>query len=483
MKIIEHTCPRLSSAANLKKVNPSVFLGQLFLILVATFWSIGAFAQQTPYLSDPIILPATIQAENYDNGGQHVSYYDTSPSNTLGAYREGDVDVGVASHGGYALGYNEVGEWLEYSVLVKQPGTYLLSALVSSKSDGGSLVFHFSGATAVSSKPISIGSTGEWTEWKQSTSAKVDLNQGAHIVRLNFVSGNINISEFKIELLDLPLAYPEYTGRYDGFSLVHDERFDSLNAAIWEKGDGAVVSESDCRFVWGGARTAEGKLELIIKRQFVAASWSKNHKKMMRNYDYSCGELRTLPSKGIKYGRVEVRMKAPLSDDVFGFISSMFTYYNDGVPREWEEIDIELEGANLGRFQSNLIYGIQANDWTGTHGFGIWSQKIDIPRADQWRVFAFEWTPDAIKWFVDGVEFRVLKQGDLDCIPRCVAPQIYATPIPDNTASLMLNSWIPTELIQSAFGGDRAKNRYPIVTQYDWLRIYQFDSHPLDNWK
>ena len=36
------------------------------------------------------------------------------------------------------------------------------------------------------------------------------------------------------------LAYPGYTGEYPGFTLVLDDRFDSFDAEVWRRGDGAV---------------------------------------------------------------------------------------------------------------------------------------------------------------------------------------------------------------------------------------------------
>ena len=36
------------------------------------------------------------------------------------------------------------------------------------------------------------------------------------------------------------VSYPNYTGQYEGFTLILDERFDEFNGEIWKKGDGAV---------------------------------------------------------------------------------------------------------------------------------------------------------------------------------------------------------------------------------------------------
>lgn len=281
---------------------------------------------------------------------------------------------------------------------------------------------------------------------------------------------------------NLPVSYPGYTGNYPGFSLVYDDRFDNFNQDVWAKGDGAVGGESICRFQPQGVEVRDGKLQLTIREQYVPGSWSNDHNQQKGNYNYSCGEMRTKPSKRIKYGRIETRMKAPSRSVASGYISSLFTYTHEGSPREWQEIDVELEGGRPDKFQANLIYGKNAADWSQTRNWGAWEHKIDTGPVDQWRVFAIEWTPSAIKWYVDGTLVKTLDQDWIDCSPNCVYPQIYYTPIPNKPTEVMMNFWIPNDGIQDAFGGNKWANRYPMVTEYDWIRIYELNSHPLTNW-
>lgn len=275
------------------------------------------------------------------------------------------------------------------------------------------------------------------------------------------------------------ITYPGYTGHYAGYSLKVDERFDTLNTQLWRVGDGAVGHESMCRFTPQGVKVDMGLLNLIVSKEPVAASWSEDHQQEKRSYRYACGELRTLATKPIKYGRFETRMKAPERTQATGYISSLFTYTNDGSPREWEEIDVELEGGRPDKFQANLIYGWDAPNWVATRQWGAWEDKIEVGPVDAWRVFAIEWTPTFIKWYVDGKLVKTLAQEQLDCKPECAPGQQKAAPIPDNLTALMMNFWIPNDEIQDVFGGNKKGNVYPMVTQYDWIRIYQLDEQPL----
>lgn len=295
-------------------------------------------------------------------------------------------------------------------------------------------------------------------------------------------AGLVLLMSFHAQGENALIAYPGYTGEYPGYTLKVDERFDHLDNTLWRVGDGAVGHESACRFTSQGVQVEKGLLNLIVNQEKVPASWSEDHQQEKRAYEYSCGELRTAPAKTIKYGRFETRMKAPARSTASGYISSLFTYTNSGSPREWEEIDVELEGGRPDKFQANLIYGLDTPNWVATREWGAWEDKIEVGPVDDWRVFAIEWAPTFIKWYVDGKLVKTLDQSQLDCKPECAPGQKKPTPIPDNLTSLMMNFWIPNDEIQDVFGGNKKHNTYPMVTQYDWIRIYQLDSAPLANY-
>src|SRR5262249_23024749 len=82
---------------------------------------------RSPYPGpNPASLPGKVEVENYDNGGQNLAYFDTTPGNTGGAYRSDDVDIEPTADtgGGYDVGWTQAGEWLLYSVNVTNAGTY-----------------------------------------------------------------------------------------------------------------------------------------------------------------------------------------------------------------------------------------------------------------------------------------------------------------------------------------------------------------------
>lgn len=278
------------------------------------------------------------------------------------------------------------------------------------------------------------------------------------------------------------VAYPSYTGSYQGFSLVVDERFDRFDETLWRTGDGAVGGESMCRFQPQGVQVQDGILKLVVQKEPIAAGWSFDHEQEKGPYDYSCGELRTRDEVTFHYGRFEARMKAPNRETASGYISSLFTYRFDTDPAsdtpeatEWEEIDVELEGGRPDKFQANLIYGKDTWEWWRTRVYGAWEDKIEVGPVDEWRVFAIEWLPDSISWYVDGKRVKTLYAADIDCEPECVPPQEKPTPIPDNPTTIFMNFWIPVDAVQDYFGGNKERNQYPMTSEYDWFRYYRWD--------
>ncbi|MEN6342622.1 MAG: right-handed parallel beta-helix repeat-containing protein [Methanospirillum sp.] len=68
----------------------------------------------------PHELPCTIEAEDYDTGGEGVAYHDTTAGNAGGVYRNDDVDIGSAGGATVVTDIRD-GEWLVYTVNASAP--------------------------------------------------------------------------------------------------------------------------------------------------------------------------------------------------------------------------------------------------------------------------------------------------------------------------------------------------------------------------
>jgi beta-glucanase (GH16 family) len=111
------------------------------------------------------------------------------------------------------------------------------------------------------------------------------------------------------------------------------------------------------------------------------------------NPPYASGEIRSVNTFG--YGLYEVRMKASPEP---GVISAYVTYTGPYYGTQWDEIDIEF-----GKFGDHSHTMLQCNYYV--NGVGGHKILVDLgfdPTAD-YHVYAFDWEPSGIKWYVDGV--------------------------------------------------------------------------------
>jgi hypothetical protein len=141
-------------------------------------------AVSTPFGGAPVLVPGTIQAQNFDEGDQGVAYFDLTNGNSGGLYRSTDVDIAAANDtgGGYTLGWVGAGEWLNYTVKVASAGDYEVEARVASSGAGGT--FHMEVGGVDKTGVITVPNTGGWQRWTTIRRTGVDLSAGEQIVRV-----------------------------------------------------------------------------------------------------------------------------------------------------------------------------------------------------------------------------------------------------------------------------------------------------------
>jgi uncharacterized delta-60 repeat protein len=144
---------------------------------------------QAPFKGTPFNPGDTIQAEDFDNGGEGVAYHDTDATNNGGAYRNEAVDIEVTSDtgGGLDVGWTNPGEWMEYTFNVLTAGTYTIDTRLASPKTGGSFHYEVDGINA--SGVISIPNTGSFQSFRTITSNLGQLSAGTHVLRLAIDSG------------------------------------------------------------------------------------------------------------------------------------------------------------------------------------------------------------------------------------------------------------------------------------------------------
>jgi hypothetical protein len=148
---------------------------------------------QLPYGGVVRSIPGTIEAEDYDVGGQFVAYYDTTAGNSGGQYRSDDVDIvnyqvecEECNEVGYSVTEIAAGEWLEYTVDVEQ-GIYKVEVRVASASAGGN--FHIEFDRADMTGPLSFAATGDEDIYTTVDANIVLRSSGQHIMRFSMDGG------------------------------------------------------------------------------------------------------------------------------------------------------------------------------------------------------------------------------------------------------------------------------------------------------
>jgi subtilisin family serine protease len=129
-------------------------------------------------------IPGIVEAENFNEGGEGVGYYDLTAGNTGGQYRQTDVDITTTTDvgGGYALGWVTSGEWLAYQVLASVTAEYTLDARVASDGQGGALHVEVDGTDATGR--MVAPNTGGWQTWQTISHAGIHLTAGPHVLRV-----------------------------------------------------------------------------------------------------------------------------------------------------------------------------------------------------------------------------------------------------------------------------------------------------------
>ena len=163
---------------------------------------------QKPFGGTAWAIPGKIEMENFDEPGTGrgagVDSYNENDAENHGDsdLREGTgVDL-YKKATGVIVGYNQAGEWLEYTVNVKEAGDYTMFAAVASANNTSGFQLSIDGENITDAIAVPQASSGEenYDEYNK-VSANVKLPAGEHILRftvtgdwmdidyINFVAG------------------------------------------------------------------------------------------------------------------------------------------------------------------------------------------------------------------------------------------------------------------------------------------------------
>ena len=174
---------------------------------------------------------------------------------------------------------------------------------------------------------------------------------------------------------------------------------------------------------------------------------------------FSSARLKTLGLQEFQYGRIEARIKLPSGQGIwpaFWMLGAQFPTV--GWPA-CGEIDI-ME--HIGREPKTVHGTVHGPGFNRGDGIGASYHVDEGSMADEFHIFAIEWLPGHIQWFVDGNLFHTVSITSLPPEGRWVFDQPFF---------LLLNV---------AVGGDwpgipDSTTQFPQQMLVDYVRVYQID--------
>ena len=167
---------------------------------------------RSPYKGVPFAVPGVIEAEDFDIGGEGVTWHDLVAGNQGGFYRT-NTDVDIIAPVGNAVGAVvnnfQTGEWLEYTISVAQTGTYRLEAAVSSEFATSRWHAEIDGVNVTGS--VAVPNTGWWGTFQWIGVGGIPLAAGQHVLRLYADEEYFNIDSLRFVTETSPPPPPDTT--------------------------------------------------------------------------------------------------------------------------------------------------------------------------------------------------------------------------------------------------------------------------------
>lgn len=166
--------------------------------------------ETVPFVKHTVNSSTTIYAVDYDMGRVGQAYQDSDyvnyrvstgkdePWNRGRVYRNDGVDIKPCSDAltnGYAVGWTEVGEWLQYTIESRTGGVYHLQLRTAADSMSGVVDLQLNGAPVQRNLSLKKGGKGQWV----TTPAKaITLKKGTNQLKIFVVRGGFDLNYIKL---------------------------------------------------------------------------------------------------------------------------------------------------------------------------------------------------------------------------------------------------------------------------------------------
>lgn len=201
-------------------------------------------------------VPTTIEAEDFDDGGQNISFH--FKNTTAGNYKDYREEKEVAiSKSREVVNISNInnGDWLCYTLQVTQKGAYSIDTYCVAGSGKTSFYFEVDGKSA---GQIVDSPEGDWSDFSRTVKVtNVQLSEGKHVLRW-YTTGSVNLDKFVLtrtgeytgNMVDASLfEYPRY-GYYE-----HNPLFVNFASEMYQNSfTGTLYTADPSAHVWADGR-------------------------------------------------------------------------------------------------------------------------------------------------------------------------------------------------------------------------------------
>ena len=242
-------------------------------------------------------------------------------------------------------------------------------------------------------------------------------------------------------------------------SLIWSDEFNgsSVNPANWEfqLGNGQLFGLSG----WGNNELQYYRAENSTVSNGVLTITARNQN--FGGYNYTSSRLRSINRFEFAYGRIEASIRLPSTPGIWPAFWLLPTSSPYGTWAASGEIDV-MESVNFAdRIYGTIHYGapFPGNVSAG----GQYAPGTDF--SQNFHTYTLEWEPNQMRWYVDGVMFKVINRNTWFSSAAFGDPR---APF-DREFHILLNVAVGGNFP----GNPNGSSQFPQSMQVDWVRVYQ----------
>ncbi|MGB9858253.1 MAG: carbohydrate binding domain-containing protein [Dictyoglomaceae bacterium] len=265
-----------------------------------------------------------------------------------------------------------------------------------------------------------------------------------------------NVRLVKVGTAEPPPPPPALGQKY-WYQVVWQEDFNTIDTNIWsfEIGNGHANGIPG----WGNGELEYYKQEnaYVDNGVLVIEAKQESVTDQYGSYNYTSARMKTQGKFNVKFGRIEFRAKLPKGKGIW---PALWLLGEDITTVGWPNCG-EIDVMELLGHEPNKVYGtVHGPGYSGASGKG---SNYTLPSGDfsqDFHIFAIEWDPIGISWYVDDQKFFTITRPEIE---------LYGNWVFDHPFFIILNS---------AVGGywpgyPDSTTVFPQKMYVDYIKVYK----------